>query len=144
MNPTCPSGCTIGQVRRSLGKAVSEGVNPASLAGYGGTSLQSETARASHMVDASCQTKQALKLCIAVQCDIIKEGETEYLRAASAHAERHINANEHFQVDLASDIDEFKTQVRAEREVSEGLMDELLQLKKERLSALKKVLDQNS
>ena len=77
VNLTYPHGCTIGQVRRSLGKAVSEGVNRTSLAGYGGTSLQSEMARASHLVDASCQTKQTLKLGIAVRSDIIKKGDAE-------------------------------------------------------------------
>ena len=99
-NPTYPSGCTLGQARRSLGKVVSEGVNPTSLAGYAGTSLQLETARASHVDDAGCQTKRTLKICIAVQCDIVKKGDAEYLRAALAHAEQHISRNENIRLTL--------------------------------------------
>ena len=96
------------------------------------------------MVNAGCQTKRTLELGIVVQCDIVRKNEEEFLRAALKHAEQHISTNEKYQVGMVSNIDELKRQVLAERKVSEGRLDELLQLKKERLNVAKKVLGQNS
>ena len=85
-----------------------------------------------------------LKLGIAVQCDIIKDSGADYCRAALAHAKQHISVQDKYMDNQASQIVELEQQVRAEREVSECRLEELLHLKKVRFSKSKNELNNNS
>ena len=103
VNPTYPSGCTVGQVRRSLWMAVSEGVNPPPWRGtVGQVSSQRRRVRRMWSTQAVRRSERSNSVLLFSARSLRRA-----TRSASAHAEQHISTNDKYQDDLVSDIDEF-------------------------------------